>query len=84
MTHGTIRTKCKKRQSSWKHIALFLSNFSNKECESIQTVVIEITLKDVEKVLESYLPAPHKHLLPKKFEALRWRRNRPCNKRYNK
>ena len=31
----------------------------------------EITLKDVEKALEGHLPARHKHLLPKNYEALR-------------
>jgi 2-oxoglutarate ferredoxin oxidoreductase subunit gamma len=31
----------------------------------------EITLKDVEKALENHLPARHKHLLPKNYEALK-------------
>jgi 2-oxoglutarate ferredoxin oxidoreductase subunit gamma len=31
----------------------------------------EITLKDVERALEGHLPARHKHLLPKNYEALR-------------
>jgi len=31
----------------------------------------EISLKDVEKALEGHLPARHKHLLPKNYEALR-------------
>jgi 2-oxoglutarate ferredoxin oxidoreductase subunit gamma len=31
----------------------------------------EITVQDVEKALEGHLPARHKHLLPKNFEALR-------------
>lgn len=31
----------------------------------------EIGLKDLEKALEGHLPARHKHLLPKNFEALR-------------
>ncbi|MBI5824852.1 MAG: 2-oxoacid:acceptor oxidoreductase family protein [Chloroflexi bacterium] len=31
----------------------------------------EVTLKDVEKALEGHLPARHKHLLPKNYEALK-------------
>ncbi len=31
----------------------------------------ELSLKDLEKALEGHLPARHKHLLPKNFEALR-------------
>jgi 2-oxoglutarate ferredoxin oxidoreductase subunit gamma len=31
----------------------------------------EITIRDVEKALEGHLPARHKHLLPKNYEALR-------------
>ena len=31
----------------------------------------EVALKDVEKALESHLPARHKHLLPKNYEALK-------------
>lgn len=38
---------------------------------ALLTVLPEITLKDVEKVLEAHLPARHKHLLPKNYEALR-------------
>ena len=38
---------------------------------ALLTVLPEITLKDVEKALEGHLPARHKHLLPKNFEALR-------------
>ena len=38
---------------------------------ALLTVLPEITLKDVEKALESHLTARHKHLLPKNFEALR-------------
>jgi 2-oxoglutarate ferredoxin oxidoreductase subunit gamma len=38
---------------------------------ALLTVLSEITLKDVEKALEGHLPARHKHLLPKNFEALR-------------
>ena len=37
---------------------------------ALLTVLPEITLKDVEKALEGHLPARHKHLLPKNFEAL--------------
>jgi len=38
---------------------------------ALLTVLPKITLKDVEKALESHLTARHKHLLPKNFEALR-------------
>ena len=38
---------------------------------ALLTVLTEITLHDVEKALEGHLPARHKHLLPKNFEALR-------------
>jgi 2-oxoglutarate ferredoxin oxidoreductase subunit gamma len=38
---------------------------------ALLTVLPEITLKDVEKALEGHLPARHKHLLPKNYEALR-------------
>jgi 2-oxoglutarate ferredoxin oxidoreductase subunit gamma len=31
----------------------------------------ELTLKDIEKALEGHLPARHKHLLPKNYEALK-------------
>lgn len=31
----------------------------------------ELNLKDIEKALEGHLPARHKHLLPKNFEALK-------------
>ncbi len=31
----------------------------------------EVTLKDIEKALENHLPARHKHLLPKNYEALK-------------
>jgi 2-oxoglutarate ferredoxin oxidoreductase subunit gamma len=38
---------------------------------ALLTVLPEITLRDVEKALEGHLPARHKHLLPKNYEALR-------------
>ena len=38
---------------------------------ALLTVLPEISLKDVEKALEGHLPARHKHLLPKNFQALR-------------
>ena len=38
---------------------------------ALLTVLPEITLKDVERVLAAHLPARHKHLLPMNFEALR-------------
>jgi 2-oxoglutarate ferredoxin oxidoreductase subunit gamma len=38
---------------------------------ALLTVLPEISLKDVEKALDGHLPARHKHLLPKNYEALR-------------
>jgi 2-oxoglutarate ferredoxin oxidoreductase subunit gamma len=38
---------------------------------ALLTALPELTIKDVEKALEGHLPARHKHLLPKNFEALR-------------
>jgi 2-oxoglutarate ferredoxin oxidoreductase subunit gamma len=38
---------------------------------ALLTVLPEVTLQDVEKALEGHLPARHKHLLPKNYEALR-------------
>lgn len=38
---------------------------------ALLSVLPEISLKDVEKALESHLPARHKHLLPKNYEALK-------------
>jgi 2-oxoglutarate ferredoxin oxidoreductase subunit gamma len=38
---------------------------------ALLTMLPEISLKDVERALEGHLPARHKHLLPKNFEALR-------------
>jgi len=38
---------------------------------ALLTALPEITIKDVEKALEGHLPARHKHLLPKNYEALR-------------
>ncbi len=38
---------------------------------ALLTALPEVTLKDIEKALEAHLPARHKHLLPKNFEALR-------------
>jgi 2-oxoglutarate ferredoxin oxidoreductase subunit gamma len=38
---------------------------------ALLSVLPEVSLKDVEKALESHLPARHKHLLPKNYEALR-------------
>jgi 2-oxoglutarate ferredoxin oxidoreductase subunit gamma len=38
---------------------------------ALLTVLPEVTIQDVEKALEGHLPARHKHLLPKNFEALR-------------
>ena len=38
---------------------------------ALLSVLKEISVKDVEKALESHLPARHKHLLPKNYEALR-------------
>jgi len=38
---------------------------------ALLTALPEITIEDVEKALEGHLPARHKHLLPKNYEALR-------------
>jgi 2-oxoglutarate ferredoxin oxidoreductase subunit gamma len=38
---------------------------------ALLTALSEITVEDVEKALEGHLPARHKHLLPKNYEALR-------------
>jgi 2-oxoglutarate ferredoxin oxidoreductase subunit gamma len=38
---------------------------------ALLTALPEIKLGDVEKALEGHLPARHKHLLPKNFEALK-------------
>ena len=38
---------------------------------ALLTALPEVTIQDVEKALEAHLPARHKHLLPKNFEALR-------------
>jgi 2-oxoglutarate ferredoxin oxidoreductase subunit gamma len=38
---------------------------------ALLTALPEITIKDIEKALEGHLPARHKHLLPKNYEALR-------------
>ena len=38
---------------------------------ALLTALPEVKLEDVEKALESHLPARHKHLLPKNFEALK-------------
>jgi Pyruvate/2-oxoacid:ferredoxin oxidoreductase gamma subunit len=38
---------------------------------ALLTALPEVTLKDIEKALEAHLPARHKHLLPKNFEALK-------------
>jgi 2-oxoglutarate ferredoxin oxidoreductase subunit gamma len=38
---------------------------------ALLSVLPEVSLKDVEKALESHLPARHKHLLPKNYEALK-------------
>jgi 2-oxoglutarate ferredoxin oxidoreductase subunit gamma len=38
---------------------------------ALLSVLTDITIKDVEKALEGHLPARHKHLLPKNYEALR-------------
>src|SRR5512143_2732127 len=37
---------------------------------ALLTALPEISLVDVEKALEAHLPARHKHLLPKNYEAL--------------
>ena len=38
---------------------------------ALLTALPELTLKDIEKALEAHLPARHKDLLPKNYEALR-------------
>ena len=38
---------------------------------ALLTALPELTLKDIEKALEAHLPARHKHLLPKNYEALK-------------
>ena len=38
---------------------------------ALLTSLSEVSIKDLEKALESHLPARHKHLLPKNYEALR-------------
>ena len=38
---------------------------------ALLTALPELSVKDVEKALESHLPARHKHLLPKNYEALK-------------
>ena len=38
---------------------------------ALLTALPEISMQDVERALEGHLPARHKHLLPKNFEALR-------------
>jgi 2-oxoglutarate ferredoxin oxidoreductase subunit gamma len=38
---------------------------------ALLTALPEITIKDIEKALEAHLPARHKHLLPKNYEALK-------------
>ncbi|NJC95783.1 MAG: 2-oxoacid:ferredoxin oxidoreductase subunit gamma [Anaerolineales bacterium] len=38
---------------------------------ALLTALPELTLKDIEKALESHLPERHKHLLPKNYEALK-------------
>ena len=38
---------------------------------ALLTGLSEVSIKDLEKALESHLPARHKHLLPKNYEALR-------------
>jgi len=38
---------------------------------ALLTSLSEISIKDVEKALEGHLPARHKHLLPKNYEALK-------------
>ena len=40
---------------------------------ALLTALPELTLKDIEKALEGHLPARHKHLLPKNYEALKER-----------
>ena len=38
---------------------------------ALLTALPELTLKDIEKALDGHLPARHKHLLPKNYEALK-------------
>lgn len=38
---------------------------------ALLTALPEVTIKDIEKALEGHLPARHKYLLPKNYEALR-------------
>lgn len=38
---------------------------------ALLTALPEVTVKDIEKALEAHLPARHKHLLPKNYEALK-------------
>jgi len=38
---------------------------------ALLTALPELNVKDVEKALEAHLPARHKHLLPKNYEALK-------------
>ena len=38
---------------------------------ALLTALPELSVKDVEKALEAHLPARHKHLLPKNYEALK-------------
>jgi 2-oxoglutarate ferredoxin oxidoreductase subunit gamma len=38
---------------------------------ALLTTLPEVKLEDMEKALEGHLPARHKHLLPKNFEALK-------------
>ena len=38
---------------------------------ALLTALPELTIQDIEKALEGHLPARHKHLLPKNYEALR-------------
>ncbi len=37
---------------------------------ALLTALPEVTIRDVEKALEGHLPARHKHLLPKNYQAL--------------
>ncbi len=37
---------------------------------ALVTALPEVTIRDVEKALEGHLPARHKHLLPKNYQAL--------------
>ena len=38
---------------------------------ALLTALPELSIRDVEKALEGHLPARHKHLLPKNYEALK-------------